>query len=318
MASGELSQARRWHEKLDYLDYDTIANLYGIIEAMKFSTQVQLETRNRSSRGLDKVRDKMTAVSTREDDSTREWIVQTRDRMRVSPRSHDDELKRRITRAKTLPDDELRYKLRRSLASLAGVEHQGGVFTYSQYRKVTEAAAAECEIPSAAPKGDLALEQQIEQHAIRQLEEAFEKQLRNMSDEERKEAEERFAQFVHSLDAEQQANLREFVGSDQLSAEAMRRIAQSGAISAAVIGGTQIAGFGAYLALSGLIHSISSLVGVTLPFAVYTGASSALAALSGGLVLIPAGAFGLWQYRKRADRHDRGLLPITLCAVRAA
>jgi hypothetical protein len=80
--------------------------------------------------------------------------------------------------------------------------------------------------------------------------------------------------------------------------------------SLAGIGAAQLSGFGIYLLASSTVGAISSLVGVTLPFAFYTGMSSAIGIAIGPIGLLLA-AIPLYKtfkdVRSVADFKEKGL-----------
>ena len=100
----------------------------------------------------------------------------------------------------------------------------------------------------------------------------------------------------------------------QLLLEAQKKGLSSSEIasitSLAGIGAAQLSGFGVYLLASSTVGAISSLVGVTLPFAFYTGMSSAIGFVIGPIGLLLA-AIPLYKtfkdVRSVADFKEKGL-----------
>ena len=63
----------------------------------------------------------------------------------------------------------------------------------------------------------------------------------------------------------------------------------------AALGAAQASGFGVYLAASTALGFLTHAVGVTLPFAVYTGLSSTIAFVIGPVGWLSAGVWGAWK-----------------------
>jgi uncharacterized protein YaaW (UPF0174 family) len=87
-------------------------------------------------------------------------------------------------------------------------------------------------------------------------------------------------------------------------------------ISAVVIlSAAQLSGFGIYLGASTLVGALTSAIGVTLPFAFYTGMSSIIAVLIGPVGWIGLGLISIW---KLDDPNYNRLMPAVLyiCTLR--
>lgn len=79
----------------------------------------------------------------------------------------------------------------------------------------------------------------------------------------------------------------------------------------AMLGVAQASGFGVYLAASTALGFMTHAVGVTLPFAVYTGMSSTIAFVIGPAGWLAAGAWGFWKLSQpRWKRIIPGLMYI--------
>ncbi len=77
----------------------------------------------------------------------------------------------------------------------------------------------------------------------------------------------------------------------------------------------QLSGFGVYLLASTTLGAITGAIGITLPFAVYTAMSSAIAVIIGPVGWIGAGLFAVWQL---TGANYKKLIPAILfvCALR--
>jgi len=83
------------------------------------------------------------------------------------------------------------------------------------------------------------------------------------------------------------------------------------ATTLAALGAAQASGFGVYLGATTALGFVSHAVGVTLPFAVYTGMSSTIAFLIGPVGFLAAGAWLGWSLTSPEwTRITRGLLHI--------
>lgn len=89
----------------------------------------------------------------------------------------------------------------------------------------------------------------------------------------------------------------------------------SGSIFAALTA-AQLSGFGIYLLASTSLYAITGMIGLTLPFAVYTTMSSAIAVIIGPVGWIGAGLLALWMLN---GPNYKRLVPAVLyvCMLRA-
>ena len=85
----------------------------------------------------------------------------------------------------------------------------------------------------------------------------------------------------------------------------------------AMLGAAQMSGFGVYLAATTALGLVTHAVGMTLPFAVYTGMTSSIAFIIGPAGWLAAGAWGMWRLTQpRWKRAIPGLLYITAVNAR--
>lgn len=77
-----------------------------------------------------------------------------------------------------------------------------------------------------------------------------------------------------------------------------------------------MSGFGIYLLASTTLGTLTGVIGITLPFVVYTTMSSAIAVIIGPVGWIGAGLFTLWQLTSPSYKR---VIPAILyiCALRA-
>lgn len=211
----------------------------------------------------------------------------------------------------------LRNRLLSDLAELAGVDDGWQKDPRLLSRAVLSRCARHLEIKNPSPDG-VALENQI-------AEAFYHAQLQIVQEHLARQTDEEAAAFEAALDVrlEQLASAdREAILAtlklDELSGRTLRRAIRSGALTVATLGSLNAAGMGAFLALSTALSALSLLVGVSFPFAVYSGASSGLGLLLGPagallVALVPAGV--LFSQRKRL--HD-SLLAGVVSALHAS
>ncbi len=100
---------------------------------------------------------------------------------------------------------------------------------------------------------------------------------------------------------------------DQLSANTVRNVILNTSPTALLSSVVGAAGFSAYIALSVIVHSIfTTILGITLPFAVYMGLSSALSAISGPLAPILFGGGMLFTWVQSGRELNNNLLEMVL------
>ena len=81
----------------------------------------------------------------------------------------------------------------------------------------------------------------------------------------------------------------------------------------ALISLINLSGFGAYLMLTTVIHAVfTTMLGVTMPWAVYQGATTALAILTGPIGWLLSAGVGSIQIRRGQKKINRDLLAHTV------
>lgn len=113
--------------------------------------------------------------------------------------------------------------------------------------------------------------------------------LKNETAEEREKTDKAIQQEIDKMGYEQQKELKKALGLENLTGQEVRKMLSAAAGTSAGILVVNASGFGAYMALTTIMHAIfTTTLGITLPFAAYTGATSALAFITG-----PAGWLAL-------------------------
>lgn len=110
----------------------------------------------------------------------------------------------------------------------------------------------------------------------------LEKNLKSQSETEKTATERAIEDKLKNMTEEQKRELRKALKLKELSGESVRKMMTTATGTAAVMAALQVSGFGAYIAVTTIMHAIfTTTLGLTLPFAAYTGATSFLAFLTG-------------------------------------
>ena len=95
---------------------------------------------------------------------------------------------------------------------------------------------------------------------------------------------------LNNLSPDELNKFKDKMNIDEVTSDSVKKILLGGGIYSMFAGAVGVIGFPAYLFLTSFIGGISSIIGITLPFGVYTGATSVMAFLSSWfLPLILAG-----------------------------
>jgi uncharacterized protein YaaW (UPF0174 family) len=79
-------------------------------------------------------------------------------------------------------------------------------------------------------------------------------------------------------------------------------------LTGGAIGGAQLSGFGVYMAATTALSAISGALGITLPFALYAGVSSAISVLIGPVGWIGLGGAVVYKFGKPSQRRVLGVV----------
>lgn len=108
------------------------------------------------------------------------------------------------------------------------------------------------------------------------------KNLEKQTEEELKKTEEAIQNEIDAMSEKHQKELKEALGVEKLTGAAVRKMLTTAAGATTAMVALEVSGFGAYMALTTIIHAIfTTTLGITLPFAAYTGATSVLALITG-------------------------------------
>jgi len=106
-------------------------------------------------------------------------------------------------------------------------------------------------------------------------------QFKKMDEDKQGKILEEMVQKLNSLSPEDIKNFKDKMSINNITNESVKKILLGGGVYSMFAGAVGIVGFPAYIFLTSFIGGISSIIGITLPFGVYTGATSAMAFLAG-------------------------------------
>lgn len=104
---------------------------------------------------------------------------------------------------------------------------------------------------------------------------------------------------ISNLNEKDKEQLKKILNVEELTGKEIRNVLLKAGAPSLIMAALSASGFGAFMALTTVIHALfTTILGVTLPFAVYTGATSALSFLLGpaGIGLVAGTA--IWQITK--------------------
>lgn len=196
-----------------------------------------------------------------------------------------------------LSDGQLADELRTELRKLSGQDNTAD--ERSVAIGILERAARSLGIDPSCYVDPAQLELVVFEKAVQRQHEELKKRLRSLSPAEMEKLSAVLEQELNRLSRSEREAIQQFAGTEQLSGKAMLAILRtlSGAALAKMIFAG--AGFGAFLFLTTVLKATSMLLGITLSFGAYAAATSLLALLaSGPVLLLVAGLSGGFVLRK--------------------
>ncbi len=113
---------------------------------------------------------------------------------------------------------------------------------------------------------------------------------------------------LNNLSPDELNKFKDKMNIDEVTSDSVKKILLGGGIYSMFAGAVGVIGFPAYLFLTSFIGGISSIIGITLPFGVYTGATSVMAFLSSWfLPLILAGG---WFFSNKYTKKLRKVFAV--------
>ena len=126
-------------------------------------------------------------------------------------------------------------------------------------------------------------------------------QFKNLDNSKQKKVLEDMVNKLNNLSSDELKEFKDKMNIDEVTNDSVKKILLGGGIYSMFAGAVGVVGFPAYLFLTSFIGGISSIIGITLPFGVYTGATSLMAFLSSWFlpIILAGGWFFSNKYTKK-------------------
>ena len=136
--------------------------------------------------------------------------------------------------------------------------------------------------------------------------------LEKQSDEERDEMIRQLDIELDSLSSDRKELIKQSLQTDHLSGEVLRNsFLKSGIGIGSLI--TVGSSFGAYIAINTIIHAIfTSFLGITLPFAVYTGVAKGVSIIAGPISWCALGGYSIYSFIKTSGKLTSAMMSVVV------
>ena len=136
--------------------------------------------------------------------------------------------------------------------------------------------------------------------------------LEKQSDEERNEMIRQLDIELDSLSSDRKELIKQSLQTDHLSGEVLRNsLLKSGVGIGSLI--TAGSSFGAYIAINTIIHAIfTSFLGITLPFAVYTGVAKGVSIIAGPIGWCALGGYSIYSLIKTSGKLTSAMMSVVV------
>ena len=126
-------------------------------------------------------------------------------------------------------------------------------------------------------------------------------QFKDLDNSKQKKVLEDMVNKLNNLSPDELKEFKDKMNIDEVTNDSVKKILLGGGIYSMFAGAVGVVGFPAYLFLTSFIGGISSIIGITLPFGVYTGATSVMAFLSSWFlpIILAGGWFFSDKYTKK-------------------
>lgn len=136
--------------------------------------------------------------------------------------------------------------------------------------------------------------------------------LEKQSDEERNEMIRQLDIELDSLSSDRKELIKQSLQTDHLSGEVLRNslLKSSVGIGSLITVGSS---FGAYIAINTIIHAIfTSFLGITLPFAVYTGVAKGVSIIAGPIGWCALGGYSIYSFIKTSGKLTSAMMSVVV------
>ena len=136
--------------------------------------------------------------------------------------------------------------------------------------------------------------------------------LEKQSDEERNEMIRQLDMELDKLSSDRKELIKQSLQTDHLSGEVLRNsLLKSGVGIGSLI--TVGSSFGAYIAINTIIHAIfTSFLGITLPFAVYTGVAKGVSIIAGPIGWCALGGYSIYSLIKTSGKLTSAMMSVVV------
>lgn len=136
--------------------------------------------------------------------------------------------------------------------------------------------------------------------------------LEKQSDEERNEIIRQLDMELDKLSSDRKELIKQSLQTDHLSGEVLRNsLLKSGVGIGSLI--TVGSSFGAYIAINTIIHAIfTSFLGITLPFAVYTGVAKGVSIIAGPIGWCALGGYSIYSLIKTSGKLTSAMMSVVV------
>lgn len=161
-------------------------------------------------------------------------------------------------------------------------------------------------------KEELSLKEKADQIQIlyhQQLQQQTSQMMDKQSLSEQSETEEALQKELDKMTPQQAQELRKALNIESLTGETVRNALRTGGSGTAAMIALNSAGFGGYVALTTIMHAVfTTTLGITLPFAAYTSATSVLSFITGPAGWLLIGGSQAWMMNKNKNKLIHQLL----------
>jgi hypothetical protein len=151
----------------------------------------------------------------------------------------------------------------------------------------------------------------LTRHVIQKSFSEFAEKFSEANSAEQDEIAGKILEEIDNLDEENKKRLFEELKVDELSNDQLIKLITSGGLATGLAAAVGASGFAAYTAVTSGIFAVSSLIGVTFPFAIYMYATAGLAFLTNPITIVLGGiGLGAWLTSKSNKAIYRRLAPM--------